>query len=100
MKTTEKTITMPLSEFEKLNKENEVMKAIIKDKEVIGIEHININIGMGYYRNSWNIITKDALILSLITEIKEAEVIKQNNYKIINELNNKISSPKKRKWWN
>lgn len=85
----EKTITMLLSDYEKLNRENNAMKEILNTKDSIGFEFRSEPMGMGYYRNSWNIITKDELILELVKNMKAIENEKHSIYKELSELRDK-----------
>jgi len=95
----EKTITMKLSEYEKLNNENKAMKEILNKKESIGFEFRSDIMGMGYIRNSWNIITKDELILELLKNIKAVESEKNSIYRELSDLRNKIFENKKKSWF-
>jgi hypothetical protein len=98
----QKTITMALSEYQSLIDEYSRMKEILNSKDLIGFEFKFDHIGMGHYRQSWNVITKDELIIKLIEGYKEVE---KKNSVLLNEtysLENKIRELKEvkvRSWF-
>lgn len=84
----EKTITMPLSEYESITSENQRMKKILKNKEGIAFELRSEHMGMGWIRNTFNLLTKDSLVESLINQIKELQIAQSNVSKELYELKN------------
>ena len=95
----EKQITMALSEYEKLNAENERMNKILKQKELIPVQYISENMGMGYVRNSWNIATKDELVLKLLEEINRLKKEHDNAISELWTLRNEKREAKNKKWF-
>lgn len=88
---------MPLFEYEKLTKENEALKSAQKSKEMISFEFRSDCIGMGFTRNSWNLITKDQLIIEIVKNMKCIEKEKNEIYSKLAEIINKQTEEKYRK---
>ena len=96
----EKTITMPLSEYNKLVNENKRMKDSLKEKDSISFECKEVNMGMAFYRNEWNIVTKDEMIKSLVDSIKLHQKYASDAWDEVYKLKNKAYEVENKKWWN
>jgi hypothetical protein len=95
----QKTITMTLEEFEKITNENKAMREILKKEEAIGFEFRCENMGMGYIRNAWNIITKDQLIIEMNNNINDLDSKNSALHTRIWDLHNKLEQKESRKWF-
>lgn len=70
----EKQIIISLDEYNKLIAENKRMKKILDAKEVVvGIKSISIDCGMGYFRDTWNVMLENELIGPMAVRIRELE---------------------------
>jgi hypothetical protein len=95
----QKVITLSLSEFEKLERENKELKEFVENKDLIAIEVRCENMGMGWIRNSWNIATKQEAIIELTKAIKDLEFKEYNLHSQVMELRFKLEQKESRKWF-
>lgn len=64
------------------------MNRLLKDKGLIAILDIPDNIGCRFFRNSWNIATKDELVVKLVSIIDEA---RKENLQLISKLDSRFN---------
>lgn len=94
-----KTITMPLTEYEKIFSENERMKKALRNRDLVSFEWKYQNMGMGWMRNTWNVATKDELVKSLIDSLKKYQDLMLEVDKKYWDLKQQETIHKYKRWW-
>lgn len=90
----EKTITMSLREYENLIGENDRMKKILKNKKGVAFELRSESMGMGWMRNTFNLISKDSIVEHLFKRISELEIENSKAWTEVYKLRGELSKKK------